>query len=169
MYKIFGWGLVLFIGIVFMQVIPVHAAEKQSIATSSVATATSTPFAVEKRVREYFVDVPVMIEIARCESKFRQFTDSGAVLRSQGMIGVFQFFESVHIAPALKLGFDLETVEGNLKYARHVYTQSGSTPWKSCVPTIVPLSNEVTLKLRIELLTKLVGLLQQLLALQQQK
>jgi hypothetical protein len=172
MYKIIGGGLLFFIALFVVQVMPVQAAEKQTVATSSVLTATSTQVAIEKQVREYFADIPVMIEIARCESKFRQFTDSGAVLRGGaggGMVGVFQFFESIHATPALKLGFDLKTIEGNLGYARHVYTESGSTPWKSCMPTVVPVHNDATLKVRIELLTKLVGLLQQLLALQQQK
>lgn len=171
MSKISNLGGLFFIVLFLMNVVPAEAAEKEVIATSSVATSTATTavVSVEKRVRDYFVDIPVMIEIARCESKFRQFTDSGTVLRSGGMIGIFQFYESVHKTSALKLGFNLETVEGNLGYAKHVYVQSGSTPWKSCVPAVVPLSNEATLKLRIELLTKLVGLLQQLLALQQQK
>src|SRR5690606_12508644 len=55
--------------------------------------------AVEEKVRDYFADTPVMVEIARCESKFRQYTDSGQPLRGGsggGMVGVFQFFESIH-------------------------------------------------------------------------
>lgn len=146
-------------------------------ATSTILnTATSTttvahdPVSVEKRVRDFFADVPVMIEIAKCESKFRQFTDGGNVLRgggSGGMVGIFQFYEIIHKAPALALGFDIETVEGNLGYAKHVYTQSGTTPWASCVPVVVPVvianaNNE----LMIELLTKVVGLLTELLKLE---
>jgi hypothetical protein len=86
----------------------------------------------EKRVREYFKDTPVMIEIARCESNFRQYTDAGTVLRggdSGGMVGTFQFFESIHATPAKALGFDITTLEGNLAYAKHVYTNEGTTPW----------------------------------------
>ena len=47
-------------------------------------TASTTTQSVEATVREYFADIPVMIEIARCESKFRQFADSGNVLRGGG-------------------------------------------------------------------------------------
>lgn len=88
----------------------------------------------EQQVRDYFSDIPVMIEIARCESKFRQYTDSGAVLRGGsggGMVGVFQFFESIHSAAAKKLSLDLTTLEGNLAYARHLYATEGTIPWNS--------------------------------------
>ena len=54
-------------------------------AHAATTTATSTlhdSAVVESRVREVFAYAPVMVEIARCESKFRQFTDAGTVLRS---------------------------------------------------------------------------------------
>ena len=107
---------------------PVLAATSKT----TVSTEFFTPAQSEAKVREYFKDIPVMIEIARCESKFRQFTDSGTVLRgggSGGMIGVFQFFESIHSTPAKILGFDLATLDGNLAYAKHVYTTEGTVPW----------------------------------------
>ena len=99
---------------------------------------------VEAKVRESFKDVPQMIEVARCESKFRQYTDAGNPLRGPGgMVGVFQFYESIHTPGALALGFDITTLEGNLGYARHVYNTEGLTPWNSSrwcwdVPTVAP-------------------------------
>jgi hypothetical protein len=146
-------------------------------ASASAATkkATSaeffTPTESEAKVRAYFKDVPVMIEIARCESAFRQYTDSGAVLHggaSGGMIGVFQFFESVHAVPAKTLGFDLATLDGNLGYARHLYEAQGTAPWdpaKNCwdvspakaVPKTV---SQEKLRQQITLLMKLISLLQ---------
>ena len=172
------------IGLVFAPMFVVsiaHAATTTATSTSTLATstlATTTPVvststprldavAVEKRVREYFADVPVMIEIARCESKFRQFTDTGAVLRggmSGGMIGIFQFYEQIHAKAALGLGLDLATVEGNIGYARHLYEQSGTTPWRSCVPMTMA-SRTTNTELRMELMTKLIVLLQELLKL----
>ncbi len=147
-----------------------------SMATSTVISSvpTTTPIVsqvdIEKRVREYFVDIPVMIEIARCESIFRQFTDSGNVLRSSGgMIGIFQFYEAIHAAPAGALGYDLTTVEGNLAYARYLYEQSGTRPWASCVPAVIPTALVLTpaqKELQIKLLTKVVELLQELLKLE---
>lgn len=89
---------------------------------------------VEALVRAYFTDIPVMIDVARCESGFRQFTNSGNVLyggASNGMIGIFQFHARVHQKAALDLGFDIATAEGNLAYARYVYDREGTTPWLS--------------------------------------
>lgn len=132
---------------------------------------THTQAEVEKTVREYFKDTPVMAEIARCESKFRQFTDSGNVLRGGsggGMVGVFQFYESIHAGAAKKLGYDLSTLEGNLAYAKHVYTNEGTAPWNSAkycwdVPlpkaTVTTADRDALLE-QIETLTKLISLLQ---------
>lgn len=89
---------------------------------------------VEQKVRHLFKDTPVMIEIARCESKFRQYTDSGNVFRGgyqNAMVGVFQFNGPVHKNGAKALGFDIDTLDGNLDYAKHVYTLSGTDPWVS--------------------------------------
>lgn len=143
-----------------------------AVSATTTAAVAQTPAVVEKRVRELFADAPVMIEIARCESKFRQFTDSGAVLRgggSGGMVGVFQFYEAIHAAAALALGFDIATLEGNLGYARHLYTQSGTRPWAPCVPTVIPVAPVLTSaqkELQIKLLTQVVALLQELLKLE---
>jgi hypothetical protein len=150
---------------------------KQIVATSTVATLTAStstqnPAEIEKRVREYFADVPVMIEIARCESKFRQYTDAGNVLRgggSTGMVGIFQFYELIHKAPALALGYDIETVEGNLGYAKHVYKLEGTRPWASCVPDVIPVPvvmSDANKELQIKLLTKVVELLTELLKME---
>lgn len=202
MHKIICVPVVFFVSVLlFSQAVGVHAATKDAtstaatstvasstpaVSTSTLATTTimkATPVEVEKRVREYFADVPVMIDIARCESNFRQFTDSGNVMRGGSgglMVGIFQFFESVHAKAALALGFDLGTVEGNISYARHLYNQSGTTPWSSCVPTTIttvvmvnPVKNVSTpelsaanTKLKIELLQQVIVLLQELLKME---
>ncbi|MFT5831849.1 MAG: hypothetical protein ACI9SY_000222 [Candidatus Paceibacteria bacterium] len=145
---------------------------------------TTTPQSVEAAVREYFADIPVMIEIARCESKFRQFTDSGNVLRGGvggQMIGVFQFFDRYHESAANALGFDIETLEGNLDYARHMYNSEGIAPWNSAracfdvpsqnvsSPTTVAASvhTDAILREKIALLQQIITLLQTLLAIKQ--
>lgn len=145
-----------------------------------------TPQQIEKTVREYFADTPVLIEIARCESKFRQFTDAGNIFRggyNNQMIGVFQFYESVHKRGAKKLGHDLATLDGNLAYAQHLFDQSGSTPWDSshscwydsaaepakdiaAPETTTPLTEAQMLE-KIALLQQLIQLLQTLLELRQ--
>ncbi len=142
-----------------------YGAMATSTGTTTVAGKLS-PVAIETLVRTVFADTPVMIEIARCESKFRQFTDAGNVFyggADGGMIGVFQFFESIHKTPALALGFDLATVEGNLGYAKHLYSEQGTTPWRSCVPATLIL--DANTQQRIALMKQIISLLQQLLAL----
>jgi hypothetical protein len=145
-----------------------------SIASSTITTQVQT----EARVREYFKDTPEMIEIARCESKFRQFTDAGTVLRGGAgskMIGVFQFFDRYHLVPAAALGFDITTVEGNLGYARHVHQTQGTTPWQShseCWDIKPQPSNEPTnissrseterLEKKIQMLLQLIDLLKEM-------
>ena len=146
-------------------------------ATGTATTSTSTVHnatAVEARVRAVFADAPVMIEIARCESKFRQFTDSGNPLRGgagRGMVGVFQFFESIHTAPAKALGFDLTTLEGNLGYARHVYDTQGTAPWNSArtcwdIP-VTQIQTDATAATIARLQQKITVLQKLLLALQE--
>jgi hypothetical protein len=119
-----------------------------------------------------------MIEIARCESKFRQFADSGNVLRGGmggQMVGVFQFFDRYHTSPAYERGFDIETLEGNLAYARYTYEQEGTTPWNSAracwyIPELnvseVTAVSDAELRQKIGLLKQIIELLQTLLAAQ---
>ena len=171
MYKILNLGSLLFVLVGVCGALPVHAAATTTATTTSQAattTATSTlvqnQAQVEKRVRDYFADVPAMIQIARCESNFRQFTDAGSLFRggaSGEMVGVFQLYEKYHTAAATALGLDLATLEGNIGYARHLYTQSGTTPWASCEPT--PTLYDANTELKIKLMTKLIELLQELL------
>jgi len=85
-------------------------------------------------IRVIFPDVPEMVDVARCESGLRQYTDAGSVLRGGlggQMIGLFQFHERYHRAAAAMLGFDIDTLVGNLLYARSLYRAQGLTPWRS--------------------------------------
>jgi hypothetical protein len=162
MYKFIS--LFVFIGAFFVMASSVSAA---GTTTASSSVSLHNPTAVESLVRTVFIDAPVMIEVARCESTFRQYTDAGSVFRGGadgGMVGVFQFYEAIHAASAAVLGFDIATLEGNVAYARHVYDQSGTTPWSSCVPATLPDQTGVA-ELRITLLKQVVVLLQQLLVL----
>lgn len=89
---------------------------------------------VESLVRAEFADAPVMIEIARCESKFRQYTDAGNPLYGGyggGMVGIFQVYADVHRSFAKSLGMDIETAEGNIAYARYLYDSESTRPWNS--------------------------------------
>ncbi len=92
---------------------------------------------VEAHVREYFSDIPIMVEVARCESHFTQFTKSGKVLRGKVVpadVGVMQINETYHLDRATKLGYDIHTLDGNLDYARHLYDEQGARPWLASAP-----------------------------------
>jgi hypothetical protein len=87
---------------------------------------------VKKQVSQFFSDIPVMIEIARCESNFRQFADSGNVFKggtNKKMIGIFQIYDDVHREMAKSLNMDIDTVEGNMAYALHLYEREKTNPW----------------------------------------
>jgi len=149
------------------------------LASSNSTTSATTKQTVEETVRDYFADIPVMIEIARCESKFRQFADSGNVLRGGvggQMVGVFQFFDRYHTSPAYERGFDIETLEGNLAYARYTYEREGTTPWNSAracwdIPSVSTAKtvavSDAELRKQIALLKQIIELLQTILSLQQ--
>ena len=89
---------------------------------------------VEEYVREYFVDIPIMAEIARCESTFRHYDENGNIIRgvvNSSDIGVMQINTYYHKDSADLFGHDLYTLEGNLDYARNLYERQGTTPWSA--------------------------------------
>lgn len=104
-----------------------------ALALPLVACAQST----EDVVRTYFASTPVMIEIARCESKFTQFGAGGGALHGgyqNAMVGVFQIYEDIHAQEAAGLGMDIYALDGNLAYAKYLYERQGTTPWLSSFP-----------------------------------
>jgi hypothetical protein len=92
------------------------------------------PLTLEKYVREYFKETPVLAEIARCESTFRQVGKDGKVLRGEANksdLGLLQVNEYYHGEKAADLGFDLNTVNGNLAYGKYLYDKEGTKPWSA--------------------------------------
>lgn len=89
---------------------------------------------VEKAVREYFKDIPVMVSVARCESHFRQTLPDGSTLRGTvdpRDIGVMQINTGYHAAEAEKYNLDLHKLEDNMAYARILYEKKGTQPWNA--------------------------------------
>jgi hypothetical protein len=75
-----------------------------------------------------------MIQIARCESTFRQLDADGEVHRGKVVpqdVGVMQINETYHLATAEKENYNIYTLEGNTAYARDLYERQGTTPWNS--------------------------------------
>jgi hypothetical protein len=118
--------------------VPTIAIETTVVEEVPVSVEQSVRHSTEDIVRAYFADVPVMAEIAFCESTFRHIDPAtGTVLRgwmNNNDLGVMQINESYHGADAVKLGLDLHTLEDNLAYARHLYDTQGTQPWSASKP-----------------------------------
>jgi len=100
-------------------------------------TAAATVQSTELAVREYFADIPIMIEVARCESTFRHTLADGSVLtgRVDGRdTGVMQINTYYHANTAERLGLDVFELEDNMAYARHLYETQGLQPWNASRP-----------------------------------
>lgn len=108
-------------------------AQKGDAQTEQILAAGDT----ETAVRKYFSDIPVMVQIARCESTFRHTLADGSVL--QGRVdpadtGVMQINKRYHEATATQLGLNLEELEDNMAYARYLYEKQGTQPWSASAP-----------------------------------
>jgi len=87
---------------------------------------------VEDFVRLTYQDKPVLIEIAECESTFRHwdpYTGEPLSNPNSSATGAMQLMASYHREPASNLGWDIDTLEGNLAYAEYLYDTEGVTPW----------------------------------------
>jgi hypothetical protein len=94
----------------------------------------SDPKNVEKFVKDYFADIPIMAKIAKCESRNRHFDKFGQVLRGEVTPldrGVMQVNLHYHQETAEKMGLDLHNIDDNVAYARYLYEKYGAKPWMS--------------------------------------
>lgn len=72
------------------------------------------------------------VRIAECESGMRQFNDDGTVLVSKtGDVGVLQINIKAHLQTALQMGIDIDTLEGNIAYAKYLKEKNGLSPWSA--------------------------------------
>ncbi len=107
------------------------------VAVEATTTMMNNVKTMEAYLRKEFADTPILVDIARCESSFRQYDKAGNLVRGRvnnADVGVMQINEIYHDKTALKLGFDLHTLEGNVAYAKHLYNEQGSQPWVSSSP-----------------------------------
>ncbi|MSR70934.1 hypothetical protein EXS62_02745 [Candidatus Kaiserbacteria bacterium] len=110
---------------------PAAAAPTISISTMPAAQT------VEEYVRDYFAETPIMIEVAKCESRFKQFDNDGGVHRgvvNDQDVGVMQINEHYHLKTAQKLGLDIYSIQGNLAYGKYLFEKEGTQPWISSSP-----------------------------------
>ena len=117
---------------------PVSAAYGQiTTAPIEVETKVATVDNTEDIVRSYFKDIPVLVQIARCESGFRQNAADGSVL--QGLVdnddtGVMQINKRYHNKKATAMGLNLDDIYQNMAYARYLYEKEGTQPWNASSP-----------------------------------
>jgi hypothetical protein len=89
---------------------------------------------IKREAQKIFANDPILVDIARCESHFRQYDKDGSVLRgtvNKSDVGVMQINEHYHADKAKTLGYDLMTPEGNMAYAQYLYKNEGGQPWIS--------------------------------------
>jgi hypothetical protein len=121
-------------------VVPEQGTAYGQIVTESAVSTPDQRAVVENTeaaVRSYFHDIPVMIQVARCESTFRHTLADGSVLR--GLVdnadtGVMQINKRYHLAKATSMGLNLEDLQDNMAYARHLYETQGVQPWNASRP-----------------------------------
>lgn len=102
------------------------AAKAEKVAISESGT--------ESIVREYFKDVPILIQVARCESHFRHTLSDGSILSGRvdnADTGVMQINKRYHSDTAKALGLDLNNLYDNMAYARYLYEKQGTQPWNA--------------------------------------
>ena len=128
--NITGFGGASFIPSVTPEAVEV----KETLPSEDKKVSIERTITVEEYIGNYFADIPVMIEIAKCESRFRQHDKNGGVLRGEENSldrGVMQINEFYHNENSSKLGYDILTLEGNTAYARVLFEKYGVKPWKS--------------------------------------
>ncbi len=113
------------------------------IAYGNVVTSTESEVTIvrgegtEAVVREYFSDIPIMVQVARCESTFVHTLADGSVLRGRvdnRDTGVMQINTYYHGNTAESLGLNLENLQDNMAYARDLYERQGTQPWSASAP-----------------------------------
>ncbi len=128
--------------------VPTIAIEVQTLTPTTIVAyaeenygahaALGSQASTEAAVRRYFSDIPIMAEIARCESTFRHINPrTGAVLRgyvNSNDVGVMQINTYYHGTTAARLGLDLMKLEDNMAYARYLYEREGTRPWNASRP-----------------------------------
>lgn len=92
------------------------------------------PKNVEKFLKDYFADTPILAKVGACESRNRQYNSNGGVLRGEKNTydrGVMQINILYHQEKADELGLNLNSIDDNVAFARYLYEKYGSKPWKS--------------------------------------
>jgi hypothetical protein len=97
----------------------------------------TNPETMSAYVRQYFVQDPILADIAWCESRMRHLGKDGEIFRGKVNdkdIGVMQINTYYHGENAEELDINLYSLNGNLAYAQYLYDKEGTRPWLSSSP-----------------------------------
>ncbi len=89
---------------------------------------------IEAYMRKQYAGEPILVDIAWCESRFRQFSEDGTIIRGEknkADIGIMQVNEKYHTEDAKRLGIDIYTAEGNITFGKYLYKKYGTKPWSA--------------------------------------
>jgi len=90
---------------------------------------------VQAMIAEHFPNANerrTMAAIARCESTMRHRTPGGALLPNEdgsSARGAFQVLMRIHEPEMRRMGLNPNNDDDYMRYVRHLYDQSGTTPW----------------------------------------
>lgn len=91
------------------------------------AKSVSPILTIEERITQELG--PEFVEIARCESELEHFRPDGSVkISPTSDKGLFQV-NWVHWEEAEALGLDLDTIEGNIAFAKILKSRNGTGDW----------------------------------------
>lgn len=105
-----------------------------SATTTTATSSITTREDMEAYLKDEYSSTPILVEIARCESTFKQYQDDGKVVRGRidrDDIGLMQINERYHGETAKRLGMDIYKVDGNIAYAKYLYSKEGTDPWSA--------------------------------------
>ncbi len=121
-----------------IQTINAATDQVQATMTQIIKVSSFSPsIEMEAYLKDEYAETPILVEIARCESEFRQFDKNGKLVHGRANpadVGVMQINEFYHGETAKKMGIDVRTVEGNVAFAKYLYGKYGSSPWSASKP-----------------------------------
>jgi len=75
-----------------------------------------------------------MAEVSGCESQFTQYETDGTPLKGRitpADTGAMQVNKDYHLKSSLNLGLDIDHIDDNLAYSRHLYDKNGLSDWSA--------------------------------------
>ena len=127
--------------------------DKVSLVKENTPKEIEKILSTEQYVRQYFADVPIMVNIAKCESHFRQLEPNGNIHRgivNNQDVGVMQINEYYHLNEAKQANYNIYTVEGNTAFARALYEREGTAPWSSSEPCWGKYVNDTAIAMNVK-------------------